>query len=190
VQATWCPRSRRSPPSREVATSSYFKVWGSSAQDVWITGQHASLLHGDGRSFTTVDLSASGAAASDPIFTVAGRGPDDVYLVGGAPRPLALHFDGAAWSRVPGLALDGLPPLTGVAVGADGAVAITGMGGVKIRGRGASWHDEAASAPGADLHAAWSDGAGGVFAVGGAFFTMSGGVVARAVSDAGRCAMD
>src|SRR5437773_521857 len=62
------------------ATGAYFKVWGSSANDVFICGQGGTILHWDGAALTP---QPTGLAANVTLFTVHGRAPNDVYAVGG-----------------------------------------------------------------------------------------------------------
>lgn len=147
------------------ASGAFFKVWGSSDSDVWICGQAGALLHWDGQALTAVD---SGVSRTVSLFTVAGRGADDVYAVGGAAGAVALHYDGTRWSPLVEPALADLPGLSGVSVDRDGTAILVGFGGTKLRGRPGALVDESAAATRDDLHAA-SIVAGEVFAVGGEY---------------------
>lgn len=157
----------------------WFKVWGSAADDVWLVGQRGSLVRWNGAAYEKQDLSPLGVKAQG-LFTAAGRARDDVYVVGGDfGRGLALHFDGQRWENVAGLDLSQSPLLTGVYETSAGDVTITGMSGMKFRKDGATWHDDNAFMPYADLHAVWMAGPNDVFAVGGNFVAQKNGVVAH-----------
>src|SRR5215471_3192625 len=77
-------------------------VWGSSSNDVWVTGQAGTLLHWDGSTWAPFE----GGAVLDNFLNVWGSGPNDVWAVGtgyGDPccellAPI-LHWDGASWQR-------------------------------------------------------------------------------------------
>jgi len=82
--------------------------------------EHVRLAHWDGTAWTTV--AAPAGARRGFLTSVSGTGPADVWAVGRrdlrggkAAGPLALHWDGTAWTRVPGV-LGGTPWL--VTVGA------------------------------------------------------------------------
>lgn len=142
--------------------AAFFKVWGAASDDVFICGQMGVMLHWDGAALAA---QATGIDR-EPLFTVAGRAPGDVWAVGGLGSAVALHWDGAAWSRVRDPLLDAAPGLTGVSVDGDGSVFVVGGSGAKLRRRGGVWRDESAAATRADLHAV-SLRDGEVYAVGG-----------------------
>lgn len=71
-------------------------VWGSSPTDVWAVGgqvDRSLVLHGDGKSWTAMEVSFPSL-----LYSVYGFSDSDVYAVG--ERGLILHFDGTAWTRV------------------------------------------------------------------------------------------
>src|SRR5262249_43786506 len=92
----------------------YFKVWGSSASDVWIVGDRGVVLHATSGAPVRAD-----APGAERYTTVPGWAADDVYAVGGGGSGAAIHFDGAAWSAF-ALPVD-VPPLAGVACSAGAA---------------------------------------------------------------------
>lgn len=65
-------------------------AWAASATDVWLVGDHGSLLHFDGARFVAHALPDAPALTS-----VHGTGANDVWAVG--DRGLVFHFDGTAW---------------------------------------------------------------------------------------------
>jgi photosystem II stability/assembly factor-like uncharacterized protein len=145
------------------ASGAFFKVWGSSANDVFICGQNSAILHWDGSALVA---QTTPLARPTSLFTVAGRASNDVYVVGGLASAVALHWDGAAWKSVSDPALAAAPGLSGVAVDFDGSVVFVGAQGTKLRGRPGNLVDDSAQATRADLHAA-SVRDGEIFTVGG-----------------------
>ena len=144
-------------------TSAFFKVWGSGSDDVFICGQGGAMWHWDG---SALSAQATGLGRNVPLFTVAGRAPNDVFAVGGLGNATALHYDGASWSPLGDAVLADASGLAGVSVDADGTVALVGAGGTKLRGHPGALVDESAQATRADLHA--------VSLVGGELFTVGG----------------
>jgi hypothetical protein len=84
----------------------------SGANDAWLVGvdhgpdRDAGLaLHWNGRSWSRVAIPGVGVASA--LLGVATRSASDAWAVGGytssfedpTPRPLVLHWDGAAWTR-------------------------------------------------------------------------------------------
>lgn len=81
--------------------------------------EHLRLSHWDGTAWTTV--AALAGARRGFLTSISGTGAADVWAVGRrdlrggkAAGPLALHWDGSAWTRVPGI-LGGAPWLVTVA---------------------------------------------------------------------------
>jgi hypothetical protein len=174
----WAPDN--SAPAANLGA--YYKVWGTAANDVWLVGQNATLVHWDGAAYHVVDVVSPPASLGkrDPLFTISGRSPTDVYAVGGFGQGKAIHFDGTAWSPVAGLDLSATSGLFGVREDAAGDVSITGGGGAKFVGGGAAWRDDSTSPPSdADLHATLLFAPDDVWAVGGSFAFLNHGVLAH-----------
>ncbi len=150
-------------------TGSFFKVWGSATDDVFVCGQEGTILHFDGSAWTAQD---SGAGHSS-LFTLAGRGPSEVYVVGGDGLPVALKYDGQKWSSVVDPVLEHASSLTGVSVATDGRVIFVGQDGTKLRGRPGALIDDSDQTPRTDLHGAIFVG-NEIFAVGGNYNTPAG----------------
>lgn len=68
-------------------------VWGSSTNDVFVAGDSGTVLHWDGRAWTTM---STGTRVG--LRRVWGTSGSDVYVSGEAGT--LLHYDGSAWSRV------------------------------------------------------------------------------------------
>ena len=137
-----------------------FKVWGSGPNDVYVVGEFSVVWHKKGDTWQREDVPIG---VHGTLLTVGGCSANEVYAVG---ESNVLRSDGTTWTK---LAVDLSSRVNGVACNAPGDVAIVGSGGVKQRLVGASWIDEADKPPFADLHAAWADGTGTFWAVGGDF---------------------
>ncbi len=107
--------------------------------------EHVRLAHWDGTSWATI--AAPAGARRGFLRSVSGTGPTDVWVVGRrdlpggeTAGPLALHWDGTSWTRVPGV-LGGAPWL--VTVAALGPTDVW-TGGEKLLERwdGSAWRRE------------------------------------------------
>ena len=142
----------------------FFKVWGAAGDDVFVAGDRGAMLHYDGTVWRRLD-----APEADAIFTVHGRG-DSVWAVGGRGAGLVWRFEGGTWRREG--PRDGgepvlLPGLTGVFLGPDGDLLVSGNRGTLLeRGTDGEW----SSLPSGTrdvLHAVWIAPNGERWAVGG-----------------------
>ncbi len=132
-----------------------YKVWGSSASDVWAVGAFGLAMHYDGLTWAFVDT-----LNSNTLLTV-----NDGYAVGGTNTGTILKLDGGGtvWTdESPAYAFQ----INGVH-GGDEPVAVGIQGSVWLRGA-----DGWAAAPGdrptyQDLHGVWRDPDGGIWATGG-----------------------
>jgi hypothetical protein len=89
--------SRQELPTRE----DLWGVWGTQPNDVWAVGGagqregQATLLHYDGRSWSTVAIPQLERPNVWALYKVWGSAGDDVYAVG--QRGAVLHYDGSSW---------------------------------------------------------------------------------------------
>jgi photosystem II stability/assembly factor-like uncharacterized protein len=83
--------------------SAFFKVWGASADDVYMVGQNGIIMHWNGAEFTEM-----GVGISQDLIGIWGTGPDDITVVGGRGTAAYAHFDGETWTRAPATSLVGL----------------------------------------------------------------------------------
>jgi len=152
-----------------------YKIWGSGPDDLYAVGESGTIWRKKGATWSLTEP----APTPGKLLTVSGCAPTEVYAVGGST---VLRSDGATFVPVD-VALTNL--VNGVACGPSGSALLVGDGGQKQRLEGGAWIDEFILEPYDDLHAAWSDGAGSFWAVGGDFYggKMPGvrrkGVVAR-----------
>lgn len=151
-------------------TDTLWKINGRAANDFWISGTTGITLHYNGTAFERVDVPVEAS-----LFSVAAM--DDRFIaVGGAFDGILFENDGSGWqSKIP----TGGPILSGVTASADQAYAVGQFGAVLKRSSSGSWSAEQDVPTNQNLHAAWIDPSGGVWAVGGHFDTppMSGGVL-------------
>jgi photosystem II stability/assembly factor-like uncharacterized protein len=161
------------------AAGAYFKIWGSSANDVFICGEGATILHWDGSAFT---VQPTGISPTNTLLTVAGRSSTEVYAVGGFGLGVVLAYDGTRWSQLTDPALDTVAGLAGVSIDSDGTLMLAGAGGTKLHGRPGALIDDTLEPPRDDLHGTAAR-FGRLWAVGGNYLAPMGvartGVIAR-----------
>ncbi|MBI2895577.1 MAG: hypothetical protein HYY06_18620 [Deltaproteobacteria bacterium] len=143
----------------DLGGETFFKVWGTAADDVYVVGAHGTIWRFDGS-----DWSAMDSPASDRLVTVVGRGPEDVWAVGGLGTAILLHLEGRSWKVVDDPAF--LGGLMGIWTAPDEPLIVTGFFGYLALGNAAGFREQDS---GTDLclHAAWGDGAGIYLAGGG-----------------------
>ncbi|HWP38050.1 MAG TPA: Ig-like domain-containing protein [Gemmatimonadales bacterium] len=82
---------------QSVPDTAYYGVWGSSGQDVFVTGRGI-ILHFDGSTWTT-----QSSPTTMDLHAVWGTSPTDVFAVGGGATDVGgvvAHYDGTGWSVV------------------------------------------------------------------------------------------
>ncbi len=148
------------PTLQKANVNALFKVWGTSATNVYAVGQRGTVLHFDGASWTEELV-----GASDDLISIWGTDSSHVYAVGGRGNGIMARFDGTEWHTE---SLAPLPALNGVFMRTPEAVHVVGITGTIAVVDGAtfeivrteSWSTRL------DLHAVF--GAGDtLFAVGG-----------------------
>lgn len=145
------------------AERNLFKVWGANARDVFIVGSGALTLHYDGSRWNKV---ANPTDTSNSIFTISGRGANDVFAVSGGIDGGLIHWNGSAWSAIE-LPAEHPSAVQGVWTAPGQPVWISGFSGY------VACHDDqgrwAVSDPITQdaLHAIWGDGAGAIWSSGG-----------------------
>jgi len=146
----------------ELAPDALFKAYGYAADDVMMVGTGGAVLRWDGSSWR-LDPSVTG----EPLFSLWGRGEDDIYAVGGWNAGTVLHLDGDGWTEVEDQAGTGLSGVftsddrPTIAVGRDAYVLEILPDGTEIEPA------LPALAPDTSFHGVWGDQAGTTYAVGG-----------------------
>ena len=163
------------PEDENADIPGFFKVWGSSASDVWVVGDRGVVLRGSARGGFGIVPSGS----EERLFTVHGAG-DRVAMVGGSGNGWALESTVAGLAPItpPGSGL-----LQGVHVTEEGSIWTVGVGGnVHVRDEPSEgWRDLMPGVPVQSLHSVWVDPEGGAWAVGGNALTsdLDAGVALR-----------
>lgn len=146
--------------------STLYKIYGFASRDVIAVGSGGTVLRFDGDTWRR-----EATPTSEPIFSLWGRGRDDLYAVGGFGPGELLHFDGDAWHEVDergfGYGLRGVFTAMDypvIAVGADAYVVEIDPDGFEVEPK------MPAMSPVPSLHGVWGDGAGTTYAVGGDLF--------------------
>jgi hypothetical protein len=139
----------------------FFKVWGSSKDDLYVVGEAGVIWH----RATGVWTREGEGIATGRLTTVAGCSASEVYAVGGRD---ILISNGSTWTRAPVDPLKVVNDLNGVSCN-GGRVVVVGGGSLKLRLVDGVWESDFGSAPFPDLHGAWADPSGAFWGVGGQF---------------------
>jgi len=151
---------------------SFFKVWGSDDDDVWVISDMGTVLHFDGADWSLLVL-----PDNPRLVTVHGSGPEDIVIVGGLSGPTIFERDGLAWDDVSPSAGQ---PLNGVFVTAGGAGFAAGFGNHLMERTGGVWsRTEGSLVLTADWHGVWIDETGAPWIVGGDLIGLEDGLVIR-----------
>ncbi|HTQ06604.1 MAG TPA: hypothetical protein VMI54_22245 [Polyangiaceae bacterium] len=147
-------------------TPGLFKVWGTSADDVWVVGASSAVLRGSALAgFTLVQ-----AGGSETLFTVHARDGAVVMVGGGSSGVILAANENGLVDETPA----GAPLLQGVSIAPDASVWAVGYGGSVYHGVDGVFTPVD---PGLDftaaesLHSVWVDPSGGVWAAGGNVLT-------------------
>ena len=140
--------------------SALFKIYGRPT-GVIAVGTRGTVLQFDGTSWRRDET-----PTESPLFSLWGRGDDEIYAVGGAAAGEVLLFDGQGWQTVlhDGMPLSGVftaPDEPTIAVGASRTIVEMDPDGTTV--------DPVLPEidPGAALHGVWGDQRGTTYAVGG-----------------------
>ena len=113
----------------------YFKVHGTSADDVWFAGNGGRTLHWDGSSLTAIATDAETPTSTAPLLTIDAN-PEQPVVVGGIGNGLILEYDGSIWQdRSP----EFQPGFNGVCSGAGYQWAVGQQGSRARRNADGAW---------------------------------------------------
>jgi len=159
-------------PQNDRNASALFKVWGIGSK-TFAVGERGLILENDAGAWFQVP---AGPRADEDFVSLWGTSDDHIVAVGGRSGARIARYDGTAWTTMAPL---GVPGLNAVYMtGPDEAVVggVDGFVGSFDPTSGVLTPDP----PISDLpvHAAWGDGAGAVYAVGGRFATPYAGFAA------------
>ena len=142
-----------------------YKVWGRSTDDVYVSGRLGLILHFDGTQWTTMAIDTGGLDAEQlPLFTIHGNATH-VAASGGLNDGALYELAGNQFiDRAPRAA----PAFNGVFLGSGESGVAVGVGAAVATRNASGWQlQDPAIATSLDLHGAWIDPAGGMWAVGG-----------------------
>jgi hypothetical protein len=152
---TWIPVDGF--PEDIAESKAIWKVWGSSATDLWLVGTAGTALHFDGTTFSTESL-----GTGESLFTVHYAG-GRYAAVGGFATGLLFENAGSGWEA---REASGFPGLVGVYLTETGGYAVGNFGSFVER-EGETWREAAGPPTIETLHAIWADPNGGLWTVGG-----------------------
>ena len=136
-----------------------FKVWGTSANDLYVVGEAGIVWHRANGAF----VREAQGVAMNRLTTVHGCAADQVIAVGG--RELLTSNGKGEWKRSDMLLVN---DVNGVAC-TNGTAVIVGGGSLKLRRVDGNWVSDFGSPPLVDLHGAWVDETGAMWGAGGQF---------------------
>lgn len=113
------------PELERANVRAFFKVWGSSANDVIVVGQRGVILRYDGSTWQEF-----GAGTGEDLISVWGTGPDRVVAVGSRTNGVIATWDGTEWRSG---SLSPMPGLNGVWTGDGNTVHVVGVFGTVAR---------------------------------------------------------
>lgn len=162
-------------PLHNGETPGLFKVWGRSADDVWMVGGDGLVLHK-----TASGWERKESGRTDTLFTVNGN-KTQVFISGGGATSVLLESDGATFKDVSPGSVGLVQGVSGDPTDATVAWA-TGESGSVFQRTSKGWAPIVHKLPidVESLHAVWLDPKGGVWAVGGKVITtLTGGAIIR-----------
>jgi hypothetical protein len=161
----------------DLRPSAFFKAYGYAEDDVIMVGTEGTVVRWDGTRWWREQV-----PTGEALFSLWGRGRDDLYAVGGWTAGTVLHFDGNGWTAVDATAGAGL---SGVFTAPDSPTIAVGPAAYVLEILPDGTEIEPALpevAPEMALHGVWGDSAGTTYAVGGDMLSVDGpssGVIVR-----------
>lgn len=147
-------------PALDRESTSLFKVWGTSADHIFAVGQAGVILEYDGQSWEQVE-----SRTTEDLISLWGSGPNRIAAIGGRTNGTIVTYDGTFWAS---RSLTPLPGLNGIFVEAGNQAVVVGLIGTIASVNLSTFEFIVEPTPTSfTLHAAWGDGDGTVYAVGG-----------------------
>jgi hypothetical protein len=152
-------------PTEVSPTAAFFKVWGTSDENLWIVGEQGHILHFDGVAWTLEILPEDAR-----LVTIHGQGDEDMVAVGGfSQATIVERQQGGQWLDV---TPSGLVMLNGVYVHPDGMAAAAGLLSSVLARTDGTWTKLPSPPVFKDWHAVWVDPDHDVFVVGGSLMSV------------------
>ncbi len=166
------------PEENPRGARSLFKVWGIGGE-LYITGQTGTLLYWDGAAWR---FQSGGSEANQDFVSLWGTDTDHIVAVGGRGNGRIATWDGSAWTTISPSGVGGLNAVTMVSPTETVVGGVNGYVGSFDPTTGILTDEGFLTFD--DIHAAWYDGAGTTWAVGGHFLEPFTGVAySRRVGD-------
>jgi hypothetical protein len=156
---------------------SFFKLWGTSEDDLWMISDHGSVFHWDGGDWSRLIL-----PDNPRLVTINGGQADDIVIVGGESQAVVFEREGVAWNNV---APVGGSSLNGVFVDTSGNAWAAGMSNAVARRAEGGWVWVLPPLVLLDWHAVWLDETGTPWLAGGNLIDLIDGAVVRYDSSGG-----
>lgn len=149
-------------PANLMQSGTVWKVTGRAVDDVWLSCTSGTVLHWNGQQLSSEVIGAS----DESLFSISCTTGRCVAVGGNNGTAVLYQDDGQGWGArtLP----NGLNPLRGITPTGAHTYAV-GEFGVVLRYDGKNFVPDAHGKGSEALHAAWSDDAGNLFAVGGMF---------------------
>ncbi len=93
TKSGWAPETL--PTLVRPGVKAFFKVWGSSAADLWVVGQSGAVVHFNGSAWEERH-----AGTDRDLIAVWGTAPDRVVMVGGRGNGVIVFWDGLTFRQV------------------------------------------------------------------------------------------
>lgn len=147
-------------PELDRPAPALFKVWGTSATQVFAVGSQGVILAYDGENWSQIP-----SGTGEDLVSLWGRAPDDIVCVGGRSNGVLGRYNGDAWSFE---TLQRVSGLNGSWMDQDGTTYAAGVGGrILAFAPDATDFADVQSATGNVLHAIFGLNGGRAYAVGG-----------------------
>ena len=145
-----------------------YKVWGRSDSDLYVSGRLGVIFHFDGTQWTQVNVDTGGIDPQDlPLFTIHGTATQ-VAATGGLLSGVIYELLDTTFEN---RATPGMPQMNGIFLRPDGTGFAVGVAAAVAFRSANGWQLQQPINTDLDLHGAWVDPDGGVWAVGGELTT-------------------
>ncbi len=114
------------------------------AGELWAVGDAGAVLRYRDGACERMSTGLTFSEGAPTFWGVYARAPDDVWIVGGSPRPtgptgVLVHYDGAGFQRVTALPPEALGVNLYKVEATDAGLVVVGAGGVVLESQGSGW---------------------------------------------------
>lgn len=101
----WRERTRVGEYVSDPYQISFRRIWGASADDLWVVGDHGRRMHWNGACWTQYADPEGPPKTTEELMDIWGSSRKDIWAVGLKPGRSLLHYDGQSWQTDPAAAL-------------------------------------------------------------------------------------